>query len=145
MIPTTLATWRLAVLACLWAPALGASATDSPPLFGNGAARVTIESCVSRDAIEFRIGDNSVILDDADRDTVHVAMLRRYPALQSHGFAPTHIVLWQQAGGDWLYVTLLAHPAKPHERCFTATFAAAGLSVTANLLKKYFAAAAART
>jgi hypothetical protein len=97
----------------------------------------TIASCVSDQALEFRSGDASVMLDDSDRELVNAAMLERYPVLQRDSFTPSHILLWQKQGGELLYVTLLANPQKPSEMCFTATFSATRFEFTQSLLRKY--------
>jgi hypothetical protein len=124
-----------------------ASAQEAQPLhiFDKGGTRARIESCVSHDAIEFSIGHNSALLDADDSLLVSAAMRQRYPALRADGFAPSHVMLWQRPGADWLYVTLLANPQKPGEVCFTATFSATVFEQTPGLLKKYFASSAART
>ncbi len=117
-----------------------------PPLLGIAAAMPcgavdeprTIASCVSQEALQFKRGDATVLLDDADRDFVNAAMLERYPVLQRDGFVPTHIILWQRQGGELLYVTLLANPQQPSEMCFTATFSASRFDFTQSLQRKYF-------
>jgi hypothetical protein len=123
-----LAVFLVSPLLCI-AAAMPASATNE--------AR-TIASCVSHEALQFKSGDASAVLDDADRDFVSAAMLERYPVLQRDGFVPTHIILWQRQGGELLYVTLLANPQRPSEMCFTATFSASRFDFTQSLQRKYF-------
>ena len=108
-------------------------------------ARRLIANCFGGAAIELRIGDNSVVLDAADREQVQFAMLRRYPMLAGQGFAPTDIVLWQKPGADWIYVALQADAERPGQSCFAATFAATIFAITPVLQQKYFFAARSRT
>lgn len=103
---------------------------------GGGAA---VESCVSSQALHIGRDDARAVLDAPDHQAVAAQMLARYPMLARDGFAPSHIVLWQREGRDWLYVTLLENPAGPGEVCFTATFTASALAITPQLLGKYFA------
>ena len=96
-----------------------------------------IESCVSTSAIEFAAADQRVALDDTDRSRVYAEMERRYPVLVQHGFPVSKIVLWHKAGGESVFITLLDHPTRPHESCFTATFTAARFDGFAELKRKY--------
>jgi len=96
-----------------------------------------IESCVSSSRIVFASTDQHVTLEPADAERVHAEMVRRYPVLQQHGFPVSRIVLWVKAGGESLFVTLLDHPAKPDESCFTATFSASRFDGIAELKRKY--------
>jgi hypothetical protein len=75
---------------------------------------------------------------------VGAALTRRYPVLDRDGLLPDAIVLWRKPVDGWLYVTLLANPAKPSDVCFTATFAASLFELTAALLSKYFGGEVAR-
>lgn len=137
---------RLAALAAAAALSPAAvTAQELPRIFDKSGTHARIESCVSHDAIEFSIGQNSALLDAGDRLQVTVAMQRRYPALQADGFAPSHLLLWRRPGADWLFVALLANPDKPSEVCFTATFSAGVFELTPVLLKKYFVSAATRS
>jgi len=97
-----------------------------------------IESCVNESAIRFEPGDRRDTLDPTDAAAVAKALLRRYPAVGQDGFAPDHIVLWRKPGAGWLYVTLIANPAKAEEVCFTASFVAERFEFTGALVKKYF-------
>jgi len=126
-------------LAWLAATASTVQAAEPLRLPGEGAGPSAVESCVSRERIDFGAGAHSVVLDERDRVAVHVALLQRYPVLLADGFTPAHIVLSRQPGSQWIYVTLLANPTRPQELCFTATFAASRLEVTPALLEKYFA------
>jgi hypothetical protein len=49
----------------------------------------------------------------------------------------SRIVLWHKSGGESVFITLLAHPSKADESCFTATFAAARFAGIAELRRKY--------
>jgi hypothetical protein len=107
---------------------------------GGGAA---IESCVSSQALQFGHDEHRAVLDGADHRAVLAQMLARYPMLARDGFEPSHIVLWQRGGREWLYVALLENPQRPGEVCFTATFTAGVIELTPKLLAKYFALRAA--
>ena len=111
--------------------------------FPGGPAN-TIESCVGGTPIQFRPDDRRVWLEAADAAAVGSALTRRYPVLDRDGLLPDAIVLWRKPVDGWLYVTLLANPAKPADVCFTATFAASRFELTAALLLKYFGAGVAR-
>lgn len=117
---------------------LGLACTLGSPAQAGEAVRV-VESCVSPDRLVLAHTDPWVALDDHERASVFEQMMRRYPVLQNDGVVPSHILLWRQPGGAWLYVTLLAHPAQPGQMCFTATVVARGLDITTALLQKYFA------
>jgi hypothetical protein len=110
---------------------------------GSAAVPAFIESCVDRQAIRFGADERRVVLDAADAATVSAALVRRYPLIERDGLAPQRIVLWRQAGRDWIYIGLLENPAKSSEVCFSATFAAGRFDLTRPLLVKYFGAAAA--
>lgn len=133
--PTTLAAAAAAALVVGAALAAGTTPDD-------GAAATSIESCVSRDALAVRAGEPRTLLDAADRRRVHAAMVARYPVLLRDGVEPSHIVLWRRGAGEWLYVTLLADPARRGAPCYTATFAAGVFEFTGALLRKYFHVAA---
>jgi hypothetical protein len=96
-----------------------------------------IESCVSRSAIEFGALDQRVLLEPVDQARVQAEMERRYPVLAQHGFPVSKIVLWHKTSGESLFITLLAHPTKADESCFTATFAADRFDGIAALRRKY--------
>ena len=96
-----------------------------------------IESCVSEGVIEFGSTDQRALLDADDQARVLVEMQKRYPVLAHHGFPVSKIVLWQKTGGQALFVTLLDHPHKAQETCFTATFAAGPFDGIALLKRKY--------
>lgn len=99
-----------------------------------------IESCVSSSSVEFGAVDQRVLLDADDQARVQSEMERRYPVLAQHGFPVSKILLWQKNGGEALFVTLLEHPSRPSEACFTATFAAARFAGIAELKRKYLRA-----
>ena len=101
------------------------------------AALAHAESCVSASAIEFGAIDQHVVLDADDQVRVYEEMQQRYPVLAQHGFPVSRIVLWHKSGGEPVFITLLEHPAKPSESCFTATFAAARFAGIAELRRKY--------
>jgi hypothetical protein len=149
-----MSSWMAAVAAAgLWTglgallPARAALADDVPlATFGRVHVMdgvVAIESCVSDARIVFGREDLRVVLDDDERQVVHTQLMQRYPAAQRVGVDPTHLVLWQQAGGSWLYVALLQHPRQADRWCFTASFVAGGVERTTALLRKYFALRAA--
>jgi hypothetical protein len=100
---------------------------------------LAVESCVSDARIAFGREDLRVMLDDDERQAVHAQLMQRYPAAQRVGVEPTHLVLWQQPSGTWIYVALLQHPRQADQWCFTASFVAGGLERTTALLRKYFA------
>ena len=102
-----------------------------------GEIAMRIESCVSSSAIEFGAIDQHVVLDADDQALVHEEMQLRYPVLAQHGFPVSKIVLWHKTGGEPVFIALLAHPTKPNEVCFTATFAAARFAGIAELRRKY--------
>ena len=131
----------LSVSAALATGGVGAREDTRP--FPSGRAD-TIESCVGGAPIRFRADDRRAWLDAADAAAVGAALTRRYPVLDRDGLLPDAIVLWRKPVDGWLYVTLLANPAKPSDVCFTATFAASRFELTAALLNKYFGAAVAR-
>ena len=115
---------------------------DTRP-FPGGRAN-TIESCVGGASIQFRAEDRRAWLEAADAAAVGAALTRRYPVLDRDGLLPDAIVLWRKPVDGWIYVTLLANPAKSSDVCFTATFAASRFELTAPLLIKYFGAGVAR-
>lgn len=104
----------------------------------------TIESCVGGAPIQFRADDRRVVLEAVDAAAVGAALARRYPVLERDGLVPNGVVLWRKPQAGWLFVTLLANPAKPADLCFTATFVAERFEITASLLVKYFGAGVAR-
>jgi hypothetical protein len=121
------------VAGALFGAAVAAVAGSAPA--GDIAAR--IESCVSSSSVEFGAVDQRVLLDADDQVRVQAEMERRYPVLMQHGFPVSRIVLWQKPGGEALFITLLEHPNKPNQSCFTATFAAARFAGIAQLKRKY--------
>ena len=121
----------------------GVDAREDARPFPGGRAN-TIESCVGGASIQFRPADRRVWLEAADAAAVGSALTRRYPVLDRDGLLPDAIVLWRKPVDGWLYVTLLANPAKPADVCFTATFAASRFELTAALLIKYFGVGVAR-
>jgi hypothetical protein len=125
-------------------PPAGAAPPDEGPAAGFNPVRVVdgvvlVESCVSNARIAFGRDELRVMLDDEERQAVHAQLMQRYPAAQGVGVEPTHLVLWQQANGTWLYVALLQHPRQPEQWCFTASFVAGNVERTTALLRKYFA------
>jgi len=118
-----------------WLLMAGAAVVVHGALAGDVAAR--IESCVSTSAIEFAAADQRVVLDDEDQSRVQAEMERRYPVLVQHGFPVSKIVLWHKAGGESVFITLLEHPTRPSESCFTATFTAARFDGFAEWKRKY--------
>ena len=125
-------------------PPAGAAPPDEPPLASFNPVRVVdgvlaVESCVSDARIAFGRDDLRVMLDDDERQAVHAQLMQRYPAAQRVGVEPTHLVLWQQGHGTWLYVALLQHPRQPDQWCFTASFVAGSVERTTVPLRKYFA------
>jgi hypothetical protein len=136
--PTATRALQIGFLALSCATAGAQPPGDAParPLPGGHAA---IESCVSSQALQFHRDDARAVLDGDDHRQVQAQMQARYPVLGRDGFEPSHIVLWQREGREWLYVTLLENPSRPGELCFTATFTASALAITPTLLSKYFA------
>ncbi|HSW06409.1 hypothetical protein [Aquabacterium sp.] len=126
------ACWALGMAA-----AAGAQVHEAQP--NDTETARTIESCVSTDRLVFARADPWVALDAQERASAFEQIIRRHPVLARDGVLPSHIVLWRRQGGVWLYVTLLAHPTKPSQACFTATVVAQGLDITTALLQKYFA------
>lgn len=114
----------------------GVTALWCPGLLAAGIG-VSIESCVSASAIQFDPIDQRVVLDAADQSRVQAEMEQRYPVLARHGFPVSKILLWQKKNGESLFITLLEHPTKPDEACFTATFAAARFADIEALRRKY--------
>jgi len=47
------------------------------------------------------------------------------------------IILWHKKSGESVFITMLQHPNKPNEACFTATFAAARFAGIDTLRRKY--------
>lgn len=137
------------MLGCAWLGAMGMAGAQAPAAEGQAPAAPTgalqIESCVSPDHYTLARGDPWVLLTDAEAGTVFEQTLQRYPALMHQGVMPSHIVLWRRPdSAAWIYVLLLAHPARTGQMCFTATVVARPLAATARLLQKYFAERAAR-
>lgn len=125
-------------------PPAGAAPPDEAPPAAFNPVRVvdgvvSVESCVSDARIAFGRNDLRVMLDDEERQAVHAQLMQRYPAAQRVGVEPTHLVLWRQASGAWVYVALLQNPEQSGQWCFTASFVAGGLERTTALLRKYFA------
>ena len=98
---------------------------------------MSIESCVSTSAIEFDPIDQRVVLEPDDQARVQAEMEQRYPVLARHGFPVSKIVLWHKKSGESLFITLLEHPTRPSEACFTATFAAGRFPGIETLRRKY--------
>jgi hypothetical protein len=98
---------------------------------------ISIESCVSQSAIRFDPIDQRVVLDADDQTRVQAEMEQRYPVLARHGFPVSKIILWHKKNGESVFITLLEHPHKPNEACFTATFAAARFADIESLRRKY--------
>jgi hypothetical protein len=98
---------------------------------------LSIESCVSHSAIRFEPIDQRVVLDADDQARVQAEMEHRYPVLVQHGFPVSRIILWHKLSGESVFITLLEHPSKPSEACFTATFAAARFTDIDTLRRKY--------
>jgi hypothetical protein len=121
---------RRATLPLLVLLAANASAAES-------TTPMRIESCVSQDAIQIGSTDQHATLDADEQSQVLAEMERRYPALAQHGFPVSKIMLWQKTGGDAVFITLLDHPRKAQERCFTATFAAGRFDGITLLRRKY--------
>src|SRR5262245_38751925 len=96
-----------------------------------------IESCVSASAIQFDPVDQRVALDADDQARVQAEMEQRYPVLAQHGFPVSKIVLWHKKSGESIFITLLEHPTKADEACFTATFTAARFAGIETLRRKY--------
>lgn len=130
-----------ALLAAAWIGPADAREDIRPFPAGRTA---TIESCVGGAPIQFRADDRRVVLEAVDAAAVGSALARRYPVLERDGLTPDGVVLWRKPQSGWLFVTLLANPAKPADRCFTATFVAERFEITAALLVKYFGAGVAR-
>ena len=132
------------VFALLAATSIGAAeAREEVRPFPAGRT-ATIDSCAGGVPIQFRADDRRVVLDAVDAAAVGAALTRRYPVLERDGLTPDGVVLWRKPHAGWLFVTLLANPAKPADVCFTATFVADRFDVTAALLVKYFGAGVAR-
>lgn len=98
---------------------------------------ISIESCVSSSTIQFDPIDQRVALDADDHARVQAEMEQRYPVLVRHGFPVSKIILWHKKTGESLFITLLEHPNRPNEVCFTATFAAARFTGIETLRRKY--------
>ena len=124
--------------------ALGAAHAreDARPFPAGRAA--ALDSCAGGATIQFQAEDRRVVLEAADAAAVGSALARRYPVLDRDGLLPDGVVLWRKPSIGWLFVTLLANPAKPTDVCFTATFVADRFEITAALLVKYFGAGVAR-
>ena len=116
------------LIALLGAPWHAATAADLD---------LRIESCVSANAIQFDPIDQHVALDPGDQTRVQAEMEQRYPVIARDGFPVSRIILWQKKNGESLFITLLEHPDKPEESCFTATFVAARFTGIEALRRKY--------
>jgi hypothetical protein len=119
--------------ALLGAAALQAGAQTSPRPAGSA-----LPHCVGPGRVEWRVGDESALLDEGDRAALSAEMLRRYPMLGADTFASAGIVLSRQAGGDWIYVALAKRGTEASDRCVAATFTAKVFDTTPALLRKYF-------
>lgn len=117
-----------ATLAAAW-PRPAAAADEELPR--------AVRHCAGSDRLEFA-ADARVLLEPADRDRVHLAMLKVYPMLQRHGFGASDFVLWHRGGAEWLYVALAHEGLDPGETCYTATFVASSIELTPVLMRKYF-------
>ena len=117
----------------VWA---GVSAVCCGGALGDDGAS-TIESCVSQGVIRFDPIDQRVALDADDQSRVQAEMEQRYPVLARHGFPVSKIILWHKRSGESLFITLLEHPTKRGEACFTATFAAGRFSGVHAMRRKY--------
>jgi hypothetical protein len=102
------------------------------------AQALTIESCVSSDALEVGAGDRHAFLDDGDRAEMAAAIAERFPLLLRDGFAPSRLLLWDRPGRGWVYVAVIENPRKRGEQCFTATVSAPTVPATRQVLRKYF-------
>jgi len=109
------------------------------------ATPVAVQNCVGSDTIELRAGEDSMLLDDADRDAMVTDMLKRYPVLGRDGFVPAAVLLWRKPGSGWVYVALRRQADKPGGVCALASFSAAAFELTAPLLRKYFVIAPGRS
>lgn len=116
--------------------AAGGAAAAEPAAFSAAQAE-QIESCADASAIVFG-RDRRASLDAVDASDVALALMTRYPVIERDGFALQSIVLWRKAGDEWIYIGLIANPARPKEVCFTATFTAGRFDFTTSLTKKYF-------
>ena len=97
-----------------------------------------IESCVDHSAIRFGAGELRTLLDPVDAALVGAALVRRYPVAGQAAGQPQQLALWRKPGAGWIYIALLANPAKPNEVCHTATFVADRFDFTPRLVAKYF-------
>jgi hypothetical protein len=131
----------LVLLAVAWLGAVQAREEIRPFPAGRLAA---LDSCAGGSPIRFQAEDRRVLLEAVDAATVGSALARRYPVIDRDGLLPDGIVLWRKPNAGWLFVALLANPARPAEVCFTATFVAGRFDITAALLMKYFGAGVAR-
>jgi hypothetical protein len=104
----------------------------------SAAHALVLESCVSADALSVASGDRHAFIDNADVADIAAAIAERFPVLQRDGFEPTRLLLWERPGAGWIYVAVIENPAKGGEMCFTATVAAGTVSITREVLKKYF-------
>ena len=98
---------------------------------------LSVESCVSQGTIKFDPIEQRVVLEPDDQSRVQAEMEQRYPVLARHGFPVSKIILWHKKSGESIFITLLQHPNKPSEACFTATFAAARFAGIDTLRRKY--------
>lgn len=136
------AAWLSTGLGALWPASAAPPADGTPAAFGQVRVvdgSLSVASCVSDAHITFERDDLRVMLEDDERRAVHAQLMQRYPAAQRVGVEPTHLVLWRQASGAWVYVALLQNPEQSGQWCFTASFVAGGLERTTALLRKYFA------
>ena len=98
---------------------------------------VAIESCVSESSIRFDPLDQRVALDAEDQTRVLAEIEQRYPVLAQHGLPVSRVLLWHKKSGESLFITLLEHPKKPSEACFTATFTATRFADIDTMRRKY--------
>ena len=99
--------------------------------------RPSVESCVSQGTIQFDPIEQYVVLEPDDQSRVQAEMEQRYPVLARHGFPVSKIILWHKKSGESVFITMLQHPNRLNEACFTATFAAARFAGIDTLRRKY--------
>ena len=102
------------------------------------ALALTIESCVSTDALQIGGAERHAWLDDSDLRAASSAIAQRFPLLARDGFEPSRLLLWDRPGGGWIYVAVIENPERAGEMCFTATISAGTVALTKDLLRKYF-------
>lgn len=114
------------------------SARDSgKPAMAPTLVPLAIEHCIAGPPLQIDPSSSRAMLDEDDRLGAREAFLHRFPALQPGTFAPSQIMLWRNAEGEWVYVALASNPQVPGTVCFTATFSASEFGFTPELLRKY--------